>query len=61
MIDADSAIVIITNNDLGRGQGQRSVFHMMHIAMGYDFASLTFDLDGQLKGEICHFVMKFAI
>ena len=24
----------------------------------YDFASLSFDLDKQLKGQICHFVMK---
>ena len=34
---------------------------MMHIDMGYDFASLTFDLNRQLKGEICHFVMTLAI
>jgi len=33
----------------------------MRIGVGYGFASLTFDLDGQLKGQICHFVMKLAI
>jgi len=40
----------------------------MCIAMGYDFAimgydsaSLTFDLKTQLKGQICHFVMKLTI
>ncbi len=29
--------------------------------MGYDFASLSFDLETQLKGQICHFVMKLTL
>jgi len=33
----------------------------MRIAMGYDFASLTIDLETQLKGQICHFVIKLTI
>ena len=37
------------------------VVHRMRIAMGYDFASMTFDLKTQLKGQICHFVMKLMI
>ena len=27
----------------------------------FNFASLSFDLDKQLKGQICHFVIKMAI
>jgi len=31
----------------------------MRIDVGYGLASLTFDVDGQLKGQICHFVMNW--
>ena len=45
----------------GQVQGQRSVVHRMRFAMGYDFASLRFDLETQLKCQICNFVMKLTI
>ena len=44
----------------GQGQGEMSFGHRMCADMMYDFASLTFDLDRQLKAQICHFVMKLG-
>jgi len=45
----------------GQGRGQRSFGHKMCVDIIYHFASLTFDLDKQLQGQICNFLIKMEI